>query len=268
MGRFPACHRCDPRSLLASLRDLVIQQELELGRLREALDAETLARSRCQDNRRREGSFLEAIIGECKRDNVPLSDSSCSEFCRKNQVQLPVCKALCQSKVPPCSYWHKDTHKAPIVSFEEVTNRTRREESKTDIWLERLQEYREMGSGRNRREYKEAGSRTLEDTNDVIEETEDLVDPAKHDEATVMEVENYGSQFIQVVQLSNETECHQLSCVTHDDSDVVACLDFTHLNKSAGFFRLKSGSCVEFLWLMWLQYSVCPSNIHPNCGIG
>ena len=239
--------RCDPRSILASLRDLVIQQELELGRLREELEAETLARSRCQDNRRREGSFLEAIIDECKRDNVPLSDSSCSEFCRKNQVKLPVCKALCQSKVPPCSYWHKDTYRAPIVSFEEVTNRTRREESKTDIWLERLQEYREMGNERHTREYKETSK--LEDTNDVIEEeAEELVNSAKHDD--VMEVENYSSQFIQVVQLSNETECHQLSCVTHDDSDVVACLDFTHLNKSAGFFRLKSGSRVDFLWLI------------------
>ena len=226
----------------------MIQQELELGRLREELDAETLARSRCQDNRRREGAFLEAIIGECKRDNVPLTDSSCSEFCRRNQVKLPVCKALCQTKVPPCSYWHKDTHKAPIVSFEEVTNRTRREESKTDIWLERLQEYREMGKERNTREDKE--NNLVEEANHVIEE----VDHGEHDDV----MENYGGQFIQVVQLSNETECHQLSCITHDDSDVVACLDFTHINKSAGFFRLKSGSCLAVFVLDIATITVWP----------
>ena len=225
------------------MRDLVIEQELEIVRLREALDAETLARSRCQDNRRREGSFLEAIIDECKRDNVPLTDWSCSEFCRKNQVTLPVCKALCQTEVPPCSYWHKDTHKAPIVSFEEVTNRTRREESKAEIWLERLQEYREMGSERIAREL-ETG--VPEELNSRIDSREDLVNFAGYEGGIVSEDENYGSQFIQVIQLSNETECHQLSCVTHDDSNVVACLDFTHLNKSAGFFRLQSGSRVDF----------------------
>ena len=78
----------------------------------------------------------------------------------------------------------------------------------------------------------------MEEANHVIEE----VDHGEHDDV----MENYGGQFIQVVQLSNESECHQLSCITHDDSDVVACLDFTHINKSAGFFRLKSGSCLGF----------------------
>ena len=100
-----------------------------------------------------------------------------------------------------------------------------------------------MGSERIAREL-ETG--VPEDTNSKIDSREDLVNFAGYEGGIVSEDENYGSQFIQVIQLSNETECHQLSCVTHDDSNVVACLDFTHLNKSAGFFRLQSGSRVDF----------------------
>jgi hypothetical protein len=192
---------------------VTIRQELELARLRARLAEETLARTRCQDNRRREGHFLEAVIAQCKGDNVPLTDTSCTDFCRMNQVNLPVCKAVCQTKIPSCSYWHKDTIKPPLVTFEEVTNRSRR--AGQEEWLGRLRAYRELRGER--------------DTGEAEREEEDWG------------TEGAGDQTVQVIQLSNETECHRLSCVSHLGLATIACLDFQLVDRPAGFFRLQSG---------------------------
>ena len=203
---------------------MVIRQELEIGQLRSHLAEESLARRRCEDNRRREGRFLEAVIGQCKGDNVPLTDTSCSDFCRRNQVTLPVCKALCETKVPPCSYWHQDTRKDPIVSFEDVTNRTRRANSETELWQHRLEAYRELRRERDTEQEQVWEEGAVEEEKEVVWNPETSELPQ-----------------IQVIQLSNVTACHQVSCVSHNDTDTVACLDFSMLDKPAGFFRLQSG---------------------------
>jgi hypothetical protein len=194
---------------------VAIRQELELARLRARLAEETVARTRCQDNRRREGHFLEAVIAQCKGDNVPLTDITCTDFCRRNQVKLPVCKAVCQTKIPSCSYWHKDTIKPPLVTFEEVTNRTRRVAAGQEEWLGRLRAYRELKGQR--------------DAGEVEREEENW------------EGEGASGQTVRVIQLSNETSCHRLSCVSHPGLDTIACLDFQLVDRPAGFFRLQSG---------------------------
>ena len=217
---------------------MVIQQEVEIGRLREELAAESMARKKCQDNRRREGNFLETVINQCKGDNVPLTETSCTDFCRQNQVQVPVCAALCQTEVTPCSYWHRDTVKDPIVSFEEVTNRTRRENTKTEKWLNRLEAYRELRTTRDTEDVTRGGSGAWEGAGREVDsvfgtymQTWDMEDSQ----------DTSVQQPYQLILPSNETECHQLSCVTHPNYNTVACLDFNLIDKSANFFRLQSG---------------------------
>ena len=218
---------------------MAIQQAVELADLRVRLAEETLARTRCQNNRRREGAFLEAVINQCKGDNVPLTEPTCSDFCRRNQVLLPVCKALCQIKVPSCSYWHQDTHKAPITTFEEIHNRSRREEGRADVWLTRLQTYREL-----RRE-RDTEAVAVGNHVNVEEETQDskVEEEKKDSKAEEGEVvwEDSGIQTLRVIEASNATMCHHLSCVNHEAMDTVACLDLNLLDKSAGYFRLNSG---------------------------
>ena len=94
---------------LESLRNVVIAQEARIKELQVAVKQLTDQKKKCDRHRKREGKFLESVITQCKGDNVPLTDLSCSKFCRGHKVKEAVCRALCATKLPPCAYWHQDT---------------------------------------------------------------------------------------------------------------------------------------------------------------
>ena len=91
------------------LRYTVVDQEFRIKSLEEELARVREGRKKCERQRRREGAFLEAVVTQCRGDNVPLSDLRCGEFCTRYKVRTPVCRALCETRAPPCSYWHQDT---------------------------------------------------------------------------------------------------------------------------------------------------------------
>ena len=117
---------------LESLRNVVIAQEARIKDLEWSVASLTDQKRRCEKHRKREGKFLESVIAKCKGDNVPLTEISCSEHCKKNkvsmsqlerlsqwkfQVKVAVCKSLRQTKHPPCSYWHQDTYRKISWNF-------------------------------------------------------------------------------------------------------------------------------------------------------
>lgn len=64
----------------------MIAQEVQIKNLENKVEELTEQKKKCERHRKREGKFLESVIKSCKADNVPLTDTSCSEFCSKNKV--------------------------------------------------------------------------------------------------------------------------------------------------------------------------------------
>ena len=73
---------------LESLRNFVIIQEARIKELEETVTLLTDQKKRCERHRKREGKFLESVIQRCRGDNVPLTDTSCQDFCDRNKVSL------------------------------------------------------------------------------------------------------------------------------------------------------------------------------------
>ena len=71
---------------LESLRYKVIAQEGRIKELEVAVKQLTEQKEKCDRHRKREGKFLESVINKCKGDNVPLTDRSCDDFCRRHKV--------------------------------------------------------------------------------------------------------------------------------------------------------------------------------------
>ena len=71
---------------LQSLRDKVIAQEVRIKELELEVKQLTEQKEKCDRHRKREGKFLETVINKCKGDNVPLTDRSCDDFCKRHKV--------------------------------------------------------------------------------------------------------------------------------------------------------------------------------------
>ena len=71
---------------LESLRNVVIAQEGRIKELELVVKQLTEQKKKCERHRKREGKFLESVINKCKGDNVPLTDSSCDDFCKRHKV--------------------------------------------------------------------------------------------------------------------------------------------------------------------------------------
>ena len=72
--------------ILESLRDKVIAQEVRIKELELEVKQLTEQKEKCDRHRKREGKFLETVINKCKGDNVPLTDRSCDDFCKRHKV--------------------------------------------------------------------------------------------------------------------------------------------------------------------------------------
>ena len=196
---------------------MVITQEMEIKGLREENAVLKESKRKCERNRKREGRFLESVITQCKGDNVPLTDQRCTDFCRENKVKVPLCKALCETRAPPCTYWHRDTYKPPSVPPEELFNRTRRtsDELLNEHWMGRLRTYREIA----------------ENINDAVEAEDD-------ENVTSDPWVNYFSDSQQaeykVIAPDPTANCSNIACVNHENLADVACLDLGKIDLRPG----------------------------------
>ena len=198
--------------LLENLRYTLISQELKIEELKRENILLRDSKRKCERNRKREGHFLESLINQCKGDNVPLTDKRCSKFCKKNKVKLPMCKALCETRVPSCSYWHQDSYKAPLESFETVTNRSRRttDELVDAHWMSRLRAYREIRE-------------TDQEEKDLHSNNTDHLDLGESEK-----------QEFKVHKPLKTARCENIACVSHESMNDVACLDLEKINLLPG----------------------------------
>merc|ERR1712079_135449 len=90
----------------AHLRLEVMLQEERIHLLQNKLDQVKTHTKKCDRLRKKERRFLQTLIEISKRDNVPLSDERCSEFCSKNRVKEVDCKLMCYSSISKtCEDW-------------------------------------------------------------------------------------------------------------------------------------------------------------------
>ena len=81
-------------------------QEERIHLLQNKLDQVKTHTKKCDRLRKKERRFLQTLIEISKRDNVPLSDERCSEFCSKNRVKEVDCKLMCYSSISKtCEDW-------------------------------------------------------------------------------------------------------------------------------------------------------------------
>ena len=81
-------------------------QEERIHLLQNKLDQVKTHTKKCDRLRKKERRFLQTLIEISKRDNVPLSDERCSEFCSKNKVKDVDCKLMCYSSISKtCEDW-------------------------------------------------------------------------------------------------------------------------------------------------------------------
>ena len=90
----------------------------------------------CKATRRRERHFLKNVINFFQQDEGNLTEASCEEMCKKNKVQGAMCKELCKTKDPPCTYWHNDIYNSPRVKREAIDKNSdeKVEAEKDDSW--------------------------------------------------------------------------------------------------------------------------------------
>ena len=104
---------------LESLRNVVIGQELRIKELEQSVKQLTEQKKKCERHRKREGKFLESVINKCKGDNVPLSDISCSDFCKRNKVVIiGLCQNIRYNSLTSCG---DVTHERRLKSSRAIT---------------------------------------------------------------------------------------------------------------------------------------------------
>ena len=80
-------------------------QEEKIHQLSDSLEKLTDLNRKCDRLRKKDRRFLKTLIETTKRDNVPLSEEQCSNFCKEHKVKFQDCEELCSPKIVRCSHW-------------------------------------------------------------------------------------------------------------------------------------------------------------------
>ena len=97
----------------APLRLDILLQDEKIARLNQQILELTELNRKCDKQRKRQLRFLQNLINSFKGDNVPLSESVCTQECKKHQVKSKLCNVLCTAtstngNYKPCSQnWKK-----------------------------------------------------------------------------------------------------------------------------------------------------------------
>ena len=92
------------------LRLEVLIQEKTIEKLQEHVRSLTDLNRKCDRQHRKDRQFLQTLIENYKRDNVPLTEEQCSKYCTEHKVKGKDCEKLCISKRVQCAHW-PDTSK-------------------------------------------------------------------------------------------------------------------------------------------------------------
>ena len=79
----------------APLRLDILLQDEKISRLNQQIHELTELNKKCDKHRKRQLRFLQTLINSFKGDNVPLSDSVCTQECKKHNVKSKLCHFLC-----------------------------------------------------------------------------------------------------------------------------------------------------------------------------
>ena len=124
--------------------------------------------------------------------------------------------------------------RAPVVNFEDITNRTRRftDEMLDAHWMMRLRKIEE--------DYEEehlvdddTGDRLIDSEYDALVEKSDHENRTEDVWAELSDVEYQGYN---ILKPDSNASCELISCVSSSSTRDVACLDLRTLNMSAGAF--------------------------------
>ena len=113
---------CFPFFLFAApLRLDILLQDEKISRLNQQIHELTELNKKCDKHRKRQLRFLQTLINSFKGDNVPLSDSVCTQECKKHNVKSKLCHFLCvtaaadeidNGNYKPCHQsWRKEFNK-------------------------------------------------------------------------------------------------------------------------------------------------------------
>ena len=134
--------------------------------------------------------------------------------------------------------WHYFYFRPPLVSFEVVTNRTKR--TSDDVleahWMKRLRELE------NSEQYQAAfdDDRTEIPSDFDTSNKIDLFGDSNRTENVWDDISEVESMGYNVLKPGDDAECELISCVSSSSSKSVACLDLRQLNMSAGAFSSTS----------------------------
>ena len=114
-------------------------QDEKISQLNQQIHELTKLNRKCDKHRKRQLRFLQTLINSFKGDNVPLSDSVCTQECKKHNVKVKICHFLCTASTtmtvkkesdnyyrPPClQSWRKQFNKQMRKYDEKKNNSVR-----------------------------------------------------------------------------------------------------------------------------------------------
>ena len=106
--------------------DILLQDE-KITRLNQQIHELTELNRKCDKQRKRQLRFLQTLIDSFKGDNVPLSESMCTQECKKHQVKSKLCNILCtttstNSNYDPCNQSWKNQFNRRMRKYDQRNN--------------------------------------------------------------------------------------------------------------------------------------------------